>query len=108
MTEVFNFASDVLSVAEFANQLAQNAIFLHNFINEIRNASNNVQALDKKFRILEFILANIQKSFTRQNADFEHALKYREKRLNELLKFVKRLILINMRRRDEDYEIRLK
>ena len=88
MAEIFGIASGAMSVAGLAGQLAQGAAFLHNFISDVRNAPSRVRALGKELRILESILVNIQKSSTVQNADLEHALKYCEKCLNELLKFV--------------------
>lgn len=91
MAEAFAFASGAFSVAGFAGQLAQGAAFLHDFISDVRNAPSRVRALGEELRILESILANIQKSSTGQNADLEHALKYCEKRLNELLEFVKKV-----------------
>jgi len=91
MAEAFGVASGALSIAGFAGQLAQSAAFLYDFFSDVRGAPNRVRALGEELRILESILANIQKSFTGQNADLEQALKHCEKRLNELLEFVKKV-----------------
>jgi len=91
MAEIFGVASGALSVAGLAGQLAQSAAFLYDFVSDIRGAPKRVRALGEELRILKSILGNIQKSYTVQNADLEHALKHCQKRLNELLRFVKKV-----------------
>lgn len=50
-----------------------------------------MRALSEELRILKYLLAQVQKSFTGQNADLEQALKHCEKRLNELLEIMKKV-----------------
>jgi Fungal N-terminal domain of STAND proteins len=91
MAEVFGIASSALSVAAFAGQLAQSANLLYNFVKDINNAPKIIQTISEELRILTFILLEIQKSYSISSADLYLSLQHCEKRLDELVVFVKKL-----------------
>lgn len=91
MAEVFGIASGAFSVAGFADQLAQSASFLYNFVKDVKNAPKMMRALTEELRILTSILLEIQKSYSTPSTDLCRALQHCGKHLNELVAFVKKL-----------------
>ncbi|KAH6889817.1 hypothetical protein B0T10DRAFT_571906 [Thelonectria olida] len=91
MAEVLGAVSGAVSLVAFTGQLAKSAASLYTFVNDIKDAPDDVRRIAQELQISQLVLSKLPSTFTGQDVDLNQALAHCEGCVDELIEFKKKI-----------------